>query len=107
MQGKLKVYRSQLRAALEVHAFNRDVDDTCDRIQEKLAAVTSDDLGRDLHSVEALLRKQEAVERDMTVIHEKLKVKLCSYLLTELTEIFIRRLELNFSRVILRLILNE
>lgn len=69
-------YRSQLRAALEVHAFNRDVDDTCDRIQEKLGLVTSDDLGKDLHGVEALIRKQEAIERDMGVIHEKLRVRV-------------------------------
>lgn len=75
MQVKLNLYRSQLRSALEVHAFNRDVDDTCERIQEKLTAVTIDDLGKDLHSVEALIRKQEAVERDMTVIHEKLKLR--------------------------------
>ncbi|VDM97600.1 unnamed protein product [Thelazia callipaeda] len=73
IQSKLSTYRSELRAALEVHAFNRDVDDTCERIQEKLTAVTNDDLGRDLHSVETLIRKQETVERDMTVIHEKLK----------------------------------
>ncbi|VIO98093.1 probable spectrin beta chain, putative [Brugia malayi] len=66
VQVKLSLYRSQLRSALEIHAFNRDVDDTCERIQEKLTAVTSDDLGKDLHSVEALIRKQEAVERDMT-----------------------------------------
>ncbi|VDK88570.1 unnamed protein product, partial [Litomosoides sigmodontis] len=66
VQVKLNSYRSQLRSALEVHAFNRDVDDTCERIQEKLTAVTIDDLGKDLHSVEALIRKQEAVERDMT-----------------------------------------
>ncbi|VDK61916.1 unnamed protein product [Onchocerca ochengi] len=66
VQVKLSLYRSQLRSALEVHAFNRDVDDTCERIQEKLTAVTNDDLGKDLHSVEALIRKQEAVERDMT-----------------------------------------
>uniref|UniRef100_A0A915PUP8 Spectrin beta chain n=1 Tax=Setaria digitata TaxID=48799 RepID=A0A915PUP8_9BILA len=60
VQGKLSLYRLQLRSALEVHAFNRDVDDTCERIQEKLTAVTSDDLGKDLHSVETLIRKQEA-----------------------------------------------
>ena len=74
MQGKLSAYRNQLRAALEVHAFNRDVDDTCDRIHEKAALVSSDDFGKDLQTVEALIRKQEAIERDMTVIHEKLKV---------------------------------
>lgn len=75
LQDKLAVYRAQLRAALEVHAYNRDVDELCDRIQEKYVAVSSDDLGKDLHSVETLIRKQDAVERDMTVILERLKVE--------------------------------
>lgn len=75
MQGKLNAYRNQLQAAIEVHSFNRDVDDTCERIREKAALLSTDDLGKDLASVEALIRKQEAIERDMTVIQEKLKVR--------------------------------
>uniref|UniRef100_A0A158QA40 Spectrin beta chain n=1 Tax=Enterobius vermicularis TaxID=51028 RepID=A0A158QA40_ENTVE len=74
LQGKLNAYRNQLQAAIEVHSFNRDVDDTCERIREKAALLSTDDLGKDLASVEALIRKQEAIERDMTVIQEKLKV---------------------------------
>lgn len=79
LQGKLNEYRKQLSAALEVHSFNRDIDDTCERIREKAALVSSDEVGKDLQTVEALIRKQEAIERDMTVIREKLKVNFFDY----------------------------
>ncbi|KAK6758912.1 hypothetical protein RB195_016254 [Necator americanus] len=72
LHGKLASYRRQLSAALEVHAFNRDVDDTNERIHEKIAAMRSDDYGRDFATVDALLRKQTALERDMSAIHQKL-----------------------------------
>jgi hypothetical protein len=61
---------------LEVHAFNRDVDDTSQRVAEKAVAMNTEDVGRDLMAVEQLQRKQEALERDMTAIEGKLKVKL-------------------------------
>lgn len=47
LHGKLAAYRRELAAALEVHAFNRDVDDTNERIHEKIAAMRCDDYGRD------------------------------------------------------------
>ncbi|KAL6743755.1 hypothetical protein Aduo_016762 [Ancylostoma duodenale] len=72
LHGKLAAYRRELTAALEVHAFNRDVDDTNERIHEKIAAMRSDDYGRDFATVDALLRKQTALERDMSAIHQKL-----------------------------------
>ncbi|XGW05367.1 hypothetical protein V3C99_016045 [Haemonchus contortus] len=72
LHGKLAAYRRELAAALEVHAFNRDVDDTNERIHEKIAAMRSDDYGRDFATVDALLRKQTALERDMSAIHQKL-----------------------------------
>jgi spectrin beta len=37
--------------------------------------MSTDDVGRDLAAVEQLQRKQEALERDMTAIEGKLKVK--------------------------------
>ncbi len=52
----LVAYRQSLAAALQVHAFNRDVDDTNARIQEKTSLLASDDLGRDLTTVETLIR---------------------------------------------------
>lgn len=75
LQGALDLYRSHLAGALEVHAFNRDVDDTSQRVAEKAVAMNTDDVGRDLVAVEQLQRKQEALERDMTAIEGKLKVQ--------------------------------
>ncbi|PSN40703.1 hypothetical protein C0J52_13751 [Blattella germanica] len=73
LQGALESYRGHLAGALEVHAFNRDVDDTSQRVAEKAVAMNTDDVGRDLAAVEQLQRKQEALERDMTAIEGKLK----------------------------------
>lgn len=72
LQGALSAYRGLLSGAHEIHAFNRDIADTSERIAEKSVTLSSDDRGRDLTQVEALLRKQEALERDMSAIHSKL-----------------------------------
>lgn len=69
------MYRGRLAGALEVHAFNRDVDDTSQRVAEKAVAMNTDDVGRDLAAVEQLQRKQETLERDMTAVEGKLKVQ--------------------------------
>lgn len=61
-----------LESALEVHKFNGDVDDTNARIQEKAGLLSSQDYGKNLTMVEQLLRKQDAIERDMSAIHQKL-----------------------------------
>jgi hypothetical protein len=82
LQGALDLYRSHLAGALEVHAFNRDVDDTSQRVAEKAVAMNTEDVGRDLMAVEQLQRKQEALERDMTAIEGKLKVQLQYRLMT-------------------------
>jgi hypothetical protein len=76
LQGALDMYRGRLAGALEVHAFNRDVDDTSQRVAEKAVAMNTDDVGRDLAAVAQLQRKQETLERDMTAIEGKLKVHL-------------------------------
>ncbi|XP_052120778.1 spectrin beta chain, non-erythrocytic 1 isoform X4 [Frankliniella occidentalis] len=73
LQGALGEYRERLAGALEVHLFNRDVDDTAQRVAEKAVAMSSEDTGRDLMGVEQLQRKQDALERDMTAIEGKLK----------------------------------
>lgn len=71
-QVALADYRKRLTAALEVHSFNRDVDETDERIAEKAVIFQSDELGKDLVTVETLLRKQEVTERDMTAIKQKI-----------------------------------
>ncbi|XP_044574402.1 spectrin beta chain, non-erythrocytic 1 isoform X3 [Cotesia glomerata] len=73
LQGALTNYRSILAGALEIHLFNRDIDDTSQRVIEKSLAMNTNDVGKDLAAVEHLQRKQEAMERDMTAIEGKLK----------------------------------
>lgn len=48
------------------------MDETNERIGEKAALLGDADSGRDLPTVERLLRGQDAVERDMSAIHRKL-----------------------------------
>ncbi|KAI6237537.1 hypothetical protein M3Y95_00275500 [Aphelenchoides besseyi] len=72
LQGRIENYHEMLKAALEVHRFNSDVDETNARIHEKATALQSDDFGRELREVEELIRKQEKIERDMSAIHTKL-----------------------------------
>ncbi|XP_043282558.1 spectrin beta chain, non-erythrocytic 5 isoform X2 [Venturia canescens] len=73
LQGALSAYREILAGALEIHLFNRDIDDTSQRVIEKSLAMNTTDIGKDLPGVEQLQRKQEAMERDMTAIEGKLK----------------------------------
>lgn len=81
LQGALSNYKQNLAAALEVHSFNRDVDDIDDRINEKSVLLSSEDLGKDLEAVQALQRKQEAMERDMTALQNQLEVCMSFWLL--------------------------
>ncbi|XP_071547281.1 spectrin beta chain, non-erythrocytic 5 isoform X4 [Panulirus ornatus] len=73
LKGAIDRYRSDLAGALEIHAFNRDVDDTKDRISEKAVIIASEDTGKDLAQVETLQRKQETIIRDMSAIEKKIK----------------------------------
>ncbi len=58
--------------AHEVQRFHRDVDETKDWIQEKDEALSIDDLGKDLRSVQALQRKHEGLERDLAALGDKI-----------------------------------
>ncbi|XP_050536729.1 spectrin beta chain, non-erythrocytic 5 isoform X2 [Daktulosphaira vitifoliae] len=73
LQGALSEYREHLNGALEIHSFNRDVDDTLQRVSEKALAMSSNETGKNLGSVQQLQRKQDALERDMTAIEGKTK----------------------------------
>lgn len=66
-----------LLAALEVHSFNSEVDDTNARIQEKEISLSFCKVSgsvENLFVVEQLLRKQDVLERDMSAIHQKLNI---------------------------------
>lgn len=72
LQGSLSDYRSRLSGALEVHAFERDVADTCSRMAEKRAGMETEDIGRDLAAVELLQRKQDALVLELSAVEDKL-----------------------------------
>jgi len=63
----------QLQAAGEMHRFNHDVSETLSVIQEKDAALP-DDLGHDLKSVLALIRRHEDFENDLVALEAQLQV---------------------------------
>lgn len=51
--------------------MNSDADETKNWINEKDKVLSSDDYGKDLASVNALLRKHEALERDLAAVEDK------------------------------------
>ena len=51
----------------------RDAEDTKIWIDEKDAALSSEDYGKDLAGVQALQRKHEVIERDLAAVEEKVK----------------------------------
>uniref|UniRef100_A0A8C5QUK2 Spectrin alpha chain, non-erythrocytic 1 n=1 Tax=Leptobrachium leishanense TaxID=445787 RepID=A0A8C5QUK2_9ANUR len=77
LKGLALQRQGKLFGASEVQRFNRDVDETIGWIREKEQLMASDDFGRDLASVQALLRKHEGLERDLAALEEKVKA-LCT-----------------------------
>jgi spectrin alpha len=59
--------------AHEVQRYNHDAEETRDWILEKYEALTIEDLGKDLRSVQALQRKHEGLERDLAALGEKIE----------------------------------
>ena len=58
----------------EIQKFNRDADETKAWISEKDTALSTDDYGRDLASVQALQRKHEGLERDLAALEDKVRL---------------------------------
>ena len=58
--------------AHEVQRFHRDVDETKEWIQEKEEALNIEDVGKDLRQVQALQRKHEGLERDLSALQAKI-----------------------------------
>ena len=59
--------------AHEVSRYNRDCEETQEWIKEKDQALSIDELGKDLRSVQALQRKHEGLERDLAALGDKIK----------------------------------
>ncbi|XP_014805640.1 PREDICTED: spectrin beta chain, non-erythrocytic 5-like [Calidris pugnax] len=71
--GNLNAYRKKLEGALEIHALIREIDDITERITEKSALIQALDYGKDVESVENLIRRHEEMEREISVIKSKIE----------------------------------
>ncbi|XP_051775707.1 spectrin beta chain, non-erythrocytic 5 [Erpetoichthys calabaricus] len=67
----IETREENLKAAQEMHQFDHDVDELKGWMSEKEAKVDSEDYGRDLLSVQALLRQHEGLEGDLVAIGEE------------------------------------
>uniref|UniRef100_A0A8C3LH89 Spectrin beta, non-erythrocytic 5 n=1 Tax=Chrysolophus pictus TaxID=9089 RepID=A0A8C3LH89_CHRPC len=73
--GNLNAYRRKLEGALEIHALIREIDDITERITEKSVLIQALDYGKDVESVENLIRRHEEMEREINVIKSKVEVR--------------------------------
>ncbi|NXO67199.1 SPTN5 protein, partial [Phainopepla nitens] len=71
--GNLNAYRKKLEGALEIHALIREIDDITERITEKSVLIQALDYGKDVESVENLIRRHEEMEREINVIKSKME----------------------------------
>lgn len=65
----------KLAAAEQLHKFNRDVNETNERLREKKLGL-SNELGRDIKQAENLIQKHDVFENEIKQLHEQLKVIL-------------------------------
>nr|XP_032800960.1 spectrin alpha chain, non-erythrocytic 1 isoform X8 [Petromyzon marinus] len=63
--------QEKLFGSAEIPRFNRDVDEAIGWIKEKEQLMSSNDFGRDLAGVQALLRKHEGLERELAALEDK------------------------------------
>ncbi|XP_045541118.1 spectrin beta chain [Papilio machaon] len=73
LSGALQAYRDRLDAALLLHSFNRDVEETAERISKKAAAFSSEERGRELPAAEELRRRHLARWAEARAVADRLK----------------------------------
>uniref|UniRef100_A0A8C6V9D6 Calponin-homology (CH) domain-containing protein n=1 Tax=Naja naja TaxID=35670 RepID=A0A8C6V9D6_NAJNA len=71
--GDLKTYKRKLEEALQIHALIREINDITERIGEKSSLIQALDYGKDVESVENLLRKHDKMEREIGIIQSKME----------------------------------
>jgi len=62
-----------LHGAKQVHMFDRTADETIQWITEKDAAISTEDYGHDLESIQALVRKHQTFERDLAAVKDQVE----------------------------------
>ncbi|CAK1587955.1 unnamed protein product [Parnassius mnemosyne] len=73
LSGALHAYRERLDAALLLHCFNRDVEETMERIAKKAALFSSSERGRELSAAEELRRKHLARWAEAGAVADRLR----------------------------------
>ncbi|NXN96468.1 SPTN5 protein, partial [Rhinopomastus cyanomelas] len=71
--GNLNAYRKKLEGALGIHALIREIDDITERITEKSVLIQALGYGKDVESVENLIRRHEEMEREISVIKSQIE----------------------------------
>ncbi|CAB4056725.1 SPTB [Lepeophtheirus salmonis] len=69
----IEVRDKKLEAAGEIHRYNRDAAEALNRIQEKFSAL-GDDYGKDVKSVQGMIRSHEVFENDLVALEAQLQV---------------------------------
>ncbi|XP_061385003.1 spectrin beta chain, non-erythrocytic 1 isoform X2 [Danaus plexippus] len=72
LTGALQRYRERLAAALQLHSFNRDVQETSERLSRKAALFRSEECGRDLSAAHELRRRLDAAVREAGTIRDRI-----------------------------------
>ncbi|XP_060809257.1 spectrin beta chain, non-erythrocytic 5 isoform X2 [Amyelois transitella] len=72
LSGALQQYRDKLNAALTLHSFNRDVEETAERISQKAALFSSTERGRELRAAQELQRKHAARVAEAQAVADKI-----------------------------------
>ena len=72
LQQEIRAYRGQLAVAGAMHAFQRDTDDTLERIKEKVLHLDSSDNGKDLKDVQELTKKTEGVAEYLAATEKRI-----------------------------------
>ncbi|XP_045506256.1 spectrin beta chain, non-erythrocytic 1 [Colias croceus] len=73
LSGALQRYKDRLSNALQLHSFNRDVEDTSERIAKKAALFSSNERGRELQAAHELKRRHQARAAEASAIGDKIQ----------------------------------
>ncbi|XP_035999097.1 spectrin family protein isoform X1 [Fundulus heteroclitus] len=65
LQDPLNLRRQQLLASKEAHQFNRDLEDEILWVQERMPLATSTDHGKDLPTVQLLIKKNQTLQKEI------------------------------------------
>merc|ERR1711892_192516 len=73
LQQSIQEYREQLSVAGNMHAFQRDTDETQARIKEKMLIIDTSDMGKDLKDAQELTKRLDGVAEYRSGMDQRIK----------------------------------